>query len=318
VATQGDVQFGARCRAGDALGAAFCCCIRHIPDAARVSAAQAQGHGAIVAPGAQRGARGEPGAGQLVQGAHSSARGHSPAGWQHSRIPWCALLRPHTRHSSAAPNQSSVGPLQVEYKAASPKSVQKQPLSMPLPHLRVVAINVKTVPDQTGKAQEVVVASLVSTAMRVDGPTDTATWLQCKDMKRFTALRRLDGAAWPVGLAPAVKVWAHTRLCLSSTLLYAAGLFVCCLGTFKPTLKLPQRGWLVALCARPAGHQNGASRVQQSYLCSNLLASTPGMHTYALGSGLPAKYVPQFLQVCTHTTSPRPENFEGSWRDPTG
>ena len=95
---------------------------------------------------------------------------------------------------------------------SSPKLVQKQPLARPPPRLRVVAVNIKTVPDAAGKAQEVVAASLVTTSMRVDGPTETATWLQCRDMQRYTAVRPLDGAAWPVGLQPVVKVRLSTLL----------------------------------------------------------------------------------------------------------
>ena len=89
---------------------------------------------------------------------------------------------------------------------SSPKLLDKQPLARPPPRLKVAAVNIKTIPDAAGKAQEVVVASLVATTMRIDGPTDTATWLQCKGMTRFTAVRHLDGAAWPAGMLPAVKV----------------------------------------------------------------------------------------------------------------
>lgn len=95
--------------------------------------------------------------------------------------------------------------VQEEYTAPSPKCVDKRPRSLAPPPLRVAALNVKTIPDAGGKGQEVVVASVVHTSLRIDGPTDTAVWRQCRGVRRFSAIRRVDGAAWPVGLQPAVQ-----------------------------------------------------------------------------------------------------------------
>jgi hypothetical protein len=99
--------------------------------------------------------------------------------------------------------------MQAEYQVASPKSISKKSPSLPLPPLRVAALNIKIVPEDSGKAQEIIAASVVHTTMHADGPTDTATWQQCRNMSRLSVLRRLEGASWPSGLLNAVKV-CHT------------------------------------------------------------------------------------------------------------
>jgi hypothetical protein len=96
--------------------------------------------------------------------------------------------------------------LQAEYTVPSPKCVDKKSPSLPIPPLRVAALNIKTVPEDSGKAHEIVVASVVHTTMHADGPTDSTVWQRGRNMRRLSVFRRLDGEVWPSGFLNAVKV----------------------------------------------------------------------------------------------------------------
>ena len=78
--------------------------------------------------------------------------------------------------------------------------------AVPPPPLVVAAISLKAIPGPD-KASEVVAASLVwSSAVRADAPTDTQRWQRGADVKHFSVLRKLDSAAWPMGLQALAKV----------------------------------------------------------------------------------------------------------------
>ena len=96
--------------------------------------------------------------------------------------------------------------MQAEFSVPGPKCVQKAALPAPPPRLTVAALNVKTIPDASGKAQEIVIASFVHTTVRADAPASMDEWRACRNMKRVTIVRHLEGAAWPPGLLQAVKV----------------------------------------------------------------------------------------------------------------
>ena len=104
--------------------------------------------------------------------------------------------------------------LQLEFAVSSPKCVDQTAIVRPPPRLRIAALNIKTIPDASGKAQEVALAAVVHTTMRADAPTPLDAWRACRDLKRFTAVRCVDGATWPVGLVQQVKVRlpAHVHL----------------------------------------------------------------------------------------------------------
>ena len=96
--------------------------------------------------------------------------------------------------------------MQMEFTVASPKNISKDAVARPQPMLRIAALTVKTVPDVAGKVQEVIAASVVHGTVRADAPTPLEGWRACRGLQRFTAVRKLEGTAWPAGLEAALQV----------------------------------------------------------------------------------------------------------------
>jgi hypothetical protein len=76
----------------------------------------------------------------------------------------------------------------------------------PLPPIKLAALNIKTVPDSTDKAQEIVAVSVLHTTMQVDRPIDLSKWRSATAIRRFSVLSPPHGAQCPSGLQSLVKV----------------------------------------------------------------------------------------------------------------
>lgn len=96
----------------------------------------------------------------------------------------------------------------------SPKAIHHPSEALPLPPLRAVGLNIKTVPDvATGKSYEVVAASLLHCTIAPDVPLDLAKWRTCAGLRRVSILRRSAGSTWPTQLQELAKAGspAHRR-----------------------------------------------------------------------------------------------------------